>query len=76
MPSAWAAIVIRSWLRVASAVLKAVPSAPDETVGGDARIVENDGPVRDPLMHANSYPEKLIDQMKELGICRLAIQQP
>ena len=46
----------------------------DETVGGDARIVENDGPARDPLMHANSCPEKLIDQMKELGICRLDIQ--
>ena len=33
-------------------------------------------PVVRELEHANTYPEKLIDQMKELGIFGLAIPEP
>jgi len=33
-------------------------------------------PVAQELDHANTYPEKLIDQMKQLGIFGLAIPQP
>ena len=40
MPRAWAAIVIRVWSRVASAVRNPLPSAPDHPVGGDGAVVE------------------------------------
>ena len=33
-------------------------------------------PVVRELEHANTYPEKLIEQMKELGIFGLAIPEP
>ena len=33
-------------------------------------------PVVQELEHANTYPEKLIDQMKELGVYGLAIPEP
>ena len=33
-------------------------------------------PVARDLEHANTYPEELIDQMKELGVFGLAIPEP
>ena len=40
MPMAWAAIVIRVWSRVASAVRNPVPSGADHPVRGDGAVVE------------------------------------
>jgi hypothetical protein len=48
----------------------------DEPVGGMRASSRMAVRVGDPLMHANAYPEKLIDQMKELGIFGLAIPEP
>jgi alkylation response protein AidB-like acyl-CoA dehydrogenase len=33
-------------------------------------------PVAQELEHSNTYPEKLIDQMKQLGIFGLVIPEP
>jgi alkylation response protein AidB-like acyl-CoA dehydrogenase len=33
-------------------------------------------PVAQQLDHANAYPEKLIEQMKEMGIFGLAVPEP
>ena len=33
-------------------------------------------PVVNELEHTNTYPEKLIDQMKEMGVYGLAIPEP
>jgi alkylation response protein AidB-like acyl-CoA dehydrogenase len=33
-------------------------------------------PVAQELEHANTYPEKLIEQMKQLGVFGLAIPEP
>ena len=44
MPRAWAAMVIRVWSRVASAVLKPVPGSPMIRFGRDAGVFQDDGP--------------------------------
>src|SRR6202167_3369830 len=53
-----------------SAEERAVVATVAEFVDRDVR------PVARELEHANTYPEKLIDQMKEMGIFGLAIPEP
>jgi alkylation response protein AidB-like acyl-CoA dehydrogenase len=54
-----------------------LPAEEREVVRTVAEFVDRDvRPVARDLEHANTYPEKLIDQMKALGIFGLAIPEP
>jgi alkylation response protein AidB-like acyl-CoA dehydrogenase len=62
---------MRSW------VVSGLPAEEREVVRTVAEFVDRDvRPVARDLEHANTYPEKLIDQMKALGIFGLAIPEP
>jgi alkylation response protein AidB-like acyl-CoA dehydrogenase len=62
---------MRSW------VVSGLPAEEREVVRTVAEFVDRDvRPVARDLEHANTYPEKLIEQMKALGIFGLAIPEP
>ena len=59
------------------AIVSSLSAEEREVVGTVAEFVDRDvRPVVRELEHANTYPEKLIEQMKAMGIFGLAIPEP
>ena len=57
--------------------MSGLPAEEREVVRTVAEFVDRDvRPVVRDLEHANTYPEKLIEQVKALGIFGLAIPEP